>query len=876
MNNILAHFRTSIWFRLLVMPCAWRKNRATLLLIYLIVLGYSTVSAQCPGATAPTVFSTWNWETTPYTANGDLTAAYCNTWHANIKTGAATVPKDMRAPWDIAVSPSINQIAHSRDYLKANGWQLVRFDFGGKGGVTVPYFMLYHRPTGVLRIYAYLASMEGLTGSVMTISHASTNQTSSQHSTATLSTTNTLLKAPDKYFTGSATDYAQEQMSYVCFVGSKENWTMGQFTLALDPKVDDPAYELNSYQVQIFGLVQSTVELNGSFEFQTTQAGKDFAYGGPAITPTASTVAGAASDAQDYAVKAQKFLGNLATVSEKIGDLNKKAAAFGKVPVTSSVGKGLQSVAKIVEASSTSGILKKVSEIAGGLGSLAPAFGIVGTVIGFFTDDAASKSAFVPTVSKGTITLNGTITTRRALHTFQLLTPSTPHYKRSSGTTTTPSELRSQLPYVDCPTGIFNIRNTPILESASFRQIITERTASSFPPGAGYPAGDIEVISYRLKNDVQPVVNVSSGLEIVSVNYAIAQKVPLSLFKQAYQERQTAFDLYRTYSYLYGRVATGEALIMPYDPGKASDGSDAQVIVQTPFASCYNGVFPFAALPEYGKPYLRVIAILHQIGTPVDSSPVYYAQDYEVDTTPTTETIPTLSFALNSPPFFYVKYGSSYPAPATPSPSARSPYATDLTKTGTLTYDDVTAGKSGEVVYGDLLFDANSSVSIGGGQGAAPVFLWATQSIGITGSFAAPSGVSLAITTDIQPLLASSQQCLTKPQYGQVNLPCTPNDYALRISASPEAPVSAEEMTTLSLAPNPASNSTLVQLDVAEGECIQQVVLMNVQGQVLWQKEYECTRKLKEAIPLSKLALGIYVVRVTSSAHTYSSKLSVQ
>lgn len=881
MRNLLALSATGSRHRLPARLRAWLPGSGKLLLLGVAaILRASSAAAQCPGATTPTNFASWDWETPAYDASGNLNGTYCNTWHANIGTGGVTAPKDMRAPWDIAGTPSIDLIAKTGDYKKANGWQLVRFDFGGKGSVPVPYFMLYHRLTGVLRIYAYIANTAGYTGSVITLSHASANQGTSGHSTATLSTTNALLQAPDKYFSQSATTYSQEQMTYVGFIGSRENWTMAQFTMALDPRVNDVAYQLNGYQVQIFGLVQSDVKLAGSFEFETTQTTKDFSYGGPAVKPTPSKLASAGADAQDFAMTAQKYLGNLSTVSDKITDITTKAKKFADIKNTTGVVKELQGLSSSI---ATSGFLKTLGSVAGQLGALGGVFGLAGTVIGFFTDDATAKTAFVPTTSKGTISLTGTITTKSPLHTFGLLTPAARHYDNNTGSTVTPEPLRSQLPYNDCALGIFNIQNTPVVRYVRYDQWTTEKFSSyDRPPGSGEMRRLTSIKGYQLTNDVLPTVNANSGLEIVSVQMALAQKVKLSEFARPFYDThpdggwqlETTSGSWRDrwYNFLYGQVASGEAIILPYDPGTTEDASDAQVIYQTPFASCYNALYGFTAPESVGAPYLRIIAKLHVKGTPPDSAPVYYAQDYAVDLVPATSTWPSTTQPLNARPYFQVQYDGNYPRPA-------SVYAPNITKTGTLVYDDYTYGAEGEVAFSTLLFDANSAVSLRGGQNYRNIVFQASRSVGFAGSLAVPSGFSVAISTDPSPLYPPSYYTCSASQlqYNQTNIPCRQDGQALRTAqtVAPQAKVEAE-LATLALAPNPATGTTVAHLKVASPESIQQLEVVNVQGQVLWKKACDNGQEISEPISLSTFQPGVYIVRVTTSTGLYNSKLVVQ
>lgn len=853
----------------------------TIKFVYLLVL-YSacteTANAQvgCQNLSVPHTFSSWNWEETPYDASGNPRPAYCNTWAANIAGQSSLVPMD--APWVKPGGPGLVSVSGAEDYKKADGWELLRFDFGYQSPVPVPYFILYHKPTGVLRVYAYIVQ-RGLTGAVITLNHSTSDQTFSGYSIGSLGNTRDLVQAPDKYLTQSSSSLnGLEQTTYVCFLGGQANWTMAQFTMLLDPNWNNTKYNRNAYQIQIRGLIKSTVMLDGAIQFKTnTSEDKDFSFSGPAITPTKPSVNSNSSSAEDYDVtgKAQKFLGDLESIGTKIQDIGDKADKTAKaINATTGPLLDIQNVSNAVKKATANSTLSAITGIASQLGGI---FGLAGSIIGLFTSEGNSvKSAFIPTVSKGTITLKGTITTDAPLHTFFLLVPGGIHYDPNSNSTVAPENLRTQLPYYNCPLGIFNIANTPVLYRNNYQRTVTEYLWDYQDDGEGSEdSNDLRMFSsYMLAGTITPVINASSGLEINYVKIAIAQKIPASSVADRYfGVTYAGTDGLNTkgryvHNFLYSQIVNGVLEVYPYDPGKNGDGSDATIIVQTPFvdASCsastmlgFNIPTPTASNPVF----LRVIAELHKVGSPSNSAPVYFAQDYAVDFSDV-NTGSGYSH-LNNVPLFGIGYAYGYTPPS-------SFYSVDKQKTGNLTYNN---SNRSEIANQNLTFDSNAAITIQKTSNNLPVLFDAASSIGIDGSLDVDYDSEITISTSYKDKFPGAYDC--NDRSGSTSTIPTCTDYENRALRPAVLAVStATEETKLSVTPNPAISSALVQLSVPASECIQQIALQSVEGRLIWNQSLDCSHKLSFIIPVTGLSAGIYIVRVTTSNNVYASKMIVE
>ena len=859
-----------------------------LLLITAVMSAYVT-QAQCPNATVPSNFSTWNWEEQAFVNQANpssgLRSAYCNTWQANIGTGSQVSPYSMGSPWIRPGSVGTQAIALAGDYRKADGWELVRFDFGARGSVPVPYFILYNKKTGVLRIFAYIVNTNPLTGVVFTLLHSGNNSISG-HTAATRSLARPLIQAPDKYLSQDyAANASADQTSYVAFFSGSSSWTMGQFSMMLDPNINNSAFNLNSYQFQINGMIESQVTLDGAFQFKTGQfADSDFSFSGSKSAPTAIPN-GTDPSVKQIITNTEKFLGDISSITTKISDIRDNAKKLsGKITATDGP---LSDVKKQADKISTSGdALKSLGSVASNLGGI---LGLAGTFIGFLTDDGTTKPAFVPSYAKGTITMTGSIKTKTLLHSFFVLTPATSHSPSGSTLSTDPNapippDASTQLSYYNCPQGIFNISNTLALQKIDYQRVTLAYARFDQQAGEGYENTSNQYrksyTSYELLNNnynLKPIVNAESGLEIKSVKVAIAQKVLAkdieSPYSVDYSFAAPSYQEFRYHNFLYAQINSGLLEVYPYDAGKTSDGSDAQVIVQTPFieVSCLKSgasTLPFnIPTPGADRPvYLRLIAELHKIGTAVDSAPIYFAQDYAVDVVQSTNSY-TVEQHLNTLPPFHVYYPFSYDQPS-------NLYAPNLIKTGSLTY---TGGKISEISNRTLLFDQNSTVKIGSSYGT--IGFEAAESVGIAGTLEAPSGAQFSITTGFQSIATpGSYSCSSSGPYDRTqSLPCYYDTRAARIATTlaTTPPIGLNEQM-LTLSPNPASTSVLAELKMIGVDCIQQVDLITVDGRTLWHNSYNCMHDLSVEIPLRNLPTGIYIVRVTTSSKVYTSKLAVE
>ncbi len=123
------------------------------LFLFLLLIVTHTSPAQvryCPDTTqSPYICETvaWNWEVTLSDSN------YCDMWYG--KLNSFPYLARLGSPFVVPSSGNLYQISIAQDYTRAKGWELITRDFGCLQNISNPYFILYHRSRGLVRIYLY-------------------------------------------------------------------------------------------------------------------------------------------------------------------------------------------------------------------------------------------------------------------------------------------------------------------------------------------------------------------------------------------------------------------------------------------------------------------------------------------------------------------------------------------------------------------------------------------------------------------------------------------------------------------------------------------------------------------------------------------------
>lgn len=601
--------------------------RNTLYLLLTLVLvtvcpTYAQAPAPCAAPTLaqmPQNFTDWHWEL------GPSDPEYCRMWIINRSNASPNLLK-VDAPWVAAQggpgSP-FYAMQQSMDYTPAKGWVLIKRDFGSRTALQLPYFVLYNKYMGVLRAFFYVDATAGTYSTGVLVTLESTNSPSGR-SSAVMAPCNALIPAPDKYLQNATG--AAETMTYVTKLSGQSSWVMGEFNMGFDPNAGNASYQSSALSFTVHGIVENTVALSGALDWKTI---KDDGYGFGGKKPT---VVDPAAGPKKFLASNQKLLSKVsAQDAEKfLQSVNDEAANIAFQARSHSVTENAAlDVFALTKAGATlPSFLNKVLKIANGASQ---AFGVIGSVFGMLFPSEVGGASVVPTVSKGTISLNGTITTQYPLGAPNIQTPGTQH----------PNDPTTQ-PYYDCPLGVFAIKNTPVLKAIRHMGVNDLGLRTYY-------------VSYEVANDLIASYNKSAGLKLMSVQAAL-----VSEHTEALPVLAPPIDTYDPSQTFSRHTYTLDSPLVEnqFDAGFVKlvsyDAASRHSTYQTDFVDL--GSFKGMALTTYGdswnyqqpygipgrernlrylqfeddKVYVRVKAVLQVENNP-NIAPIYFVQDYAVD-----------------------------------------------------------------------------------------------------------------------------------------------------------------------------------------------------------------------------------------------------
>ncbi|TGE20608.1 T9SS type A sorting domain-containing protein [Hymenobacter aquaticus] len=825
-----------------------RQQRALGLGAALLLLGglpAAQAQTQQPATciTTPDVVSgqpNWNWEVDLYDPN------YRKTWSAYTYSSAVGSNSSvvMGAPWNTNSTEQLAQIAATRDYTKAKGWQLLRVNFGCAAAEEHPWFVLYNKYTGVIRVYIWLNNVNNMNQGAM----ISLKQ-SGFRITALGSNANVLRRAPDSYLTTSPnpdTDY----VSVLVTTAGSVKWASADFQTTLDPNVGNSAYTGSELVFQIHAIQKSTVDLAGQFKFTTEEATPALA-GAPTPTPNVARGSTFVADSKKVIANvnsglkgAQKVLGQINSGALEVKKFVAKGAstdATGRPNLKQYVLDLATTVADLTtppngnaSGSAIQSILKKALKVGSGVASAIPALSFLGPVLGIMfpsDDETAAKSIpFTPTISTGEMSLKGTIETITSQNTLRIQTPGTVHN----------DAVRPTLPYYNCPLGVFNISNTPVLLKSAPRTVLLER---------GYYdeyddwnrqwyqqpfTTNMDLVVYKLNNDLNPVFNASAGVTPLSVQGALVfrrHNRPSDSRNGDYGTAATDLlaDPYTYYDYAMNTHVTSSSnpMLQQFEAGNLTVNTmnASSIEFQTPFVNvnCLKGVT--AQVPADVSVFVRVRAMFTRNDAPSEP-PIVLVYDYAVQETPNANVTHAYPVAGSATDYWPVSQpGSGYQ----------------------------TLG-----IYGDEF----SPLVFGTAAGSAGnnLVVRAGNSIEVEGTVHIPAGSTMAFTTEFQPVS------------------CTTNSLAASVSGTgceayaqtwwrPEKVLAAAQPETaptrLEVFPNPTRGAFSVEPHVAAGETVH-LTVHNLLGQQLYAQDYVYQG---HALLVTHAALptGMYVVKVSSA-----------
>jgi hypothetical protein len=762
-------------------------------------------------------FPRWNWEVSPVVAGNAVNPEYCKTWATRRLNDGRSDALVINAPWVGSSSSNgvLLRISNDQDYTRAKGWELLRMDLGGVTAVVMPHFILYNKYTGIIRTFFYLDNSAGTytNGAFVTMSHSAANR---GNSSGILAHANKSLLTPEKYL--SSTDNDEEIITYSTKLTSQNGgWIVADFPAGYDPNSANSRYSSGALEFAVHGVTRSDIVIDGDISFTTDKqdgygiAGKksavvkeDPAKGVKTFLATGQKVLGVVDKVSAFA---DKFAKNSLETSRNTSTISSQASDIAAKNATTAAAKGPS-------------VFKNILNTAAGFNA---AFGVIGSVVGLLWPDtnAPAAPAFTPTVSNGSISLTGSITTTYPLFSLSMRVPGTPH----------PSDGSTQ-PYYDCALGIFTIKNTPILATA--------KTLDQWN-------------SYQVSNDLVATYNEAAGLTLQSVQAAIVVKQSRSVVYADQMMKQ--------------QIAAGEIIIVAAD--------DSTVTYQTPFiglgdfkyeavttATIFDGSPTYATRPASARISIRIAAMLQRKKALDGAAPILYVQDYAPQI--------TTSGGVTNPR--YLKYASTYEPIFTNLASSLvgyDPYSYSTTYyMNSSTYNSPLVISSAQSIssYGTTVIDhPNNGTS----------YLLSNTGIQLeSGSnFSVTPGTEVVISTSLQAWKDVKKPAITESNGTQQ---CAYNTVAFRMAApaSPD-PTTPESIPVEALAiyPNPTHGQFSVTTNDLSGGTL---TIYDAVGKVVERIAVAPLNSHTYQVNLAGRGVGFYVVRLETATATTSKKLLVE
>lgn len=853
------------------------RRKANLLSILLVCgffferVGQVAAQPNCASFTGPSIvnFADWDWTIATNDPN------YCATWA--IQTSNSTSKFVVGAPWFSAINGALNRIYLDQDYTKAKGWELLRMNMGGRAPIATPYFILYNKYRGIIRTFFYIDNAGFYpNGLSITMSHTSSN---GSYSSGILALSQPLVQSQDYYLQNRNNNH--EIISYVPRFTSQRGWVFADFQAGFDSYAGNAQYSSSSLEFNVLAITTSSIHLAGALNFKTEQQVQEGGYGiGGAATSVGS------SGLNNFLANGQKILTAASSDDlSKLGNLFKakadKTVATVPIPVTQAQHGALSNA--VSSSGSSTGVFKTVVGLAGALG---PWVGLIGSVVGaLWPDDnpaAPAAAPFYPTVSTGTLSLKGSISTTAPKTSFTMQIPGGQHFfPNNSGNTGTQTDGGNQ-PYYDCPLGLFNIKNTPVLAMKNF----TVLDDAYSPNTDGWVAATYSYTaytSYLVTNDIIPVYNAAAGLKLESVQASIVAEEKTADFKtNKYNSNLNQYVLNRVQEEVY----SGEVEVVA--------ANDSIVTYATPFINIENFKNEAITTGAGDKVYVRVKAVLTRADAPLGTPPIYFVQDYALQTTTTVAaTNPLYSLIQNTddgsyysqyPPFTNYISATSFPG-ASPAPSTVAPPTATFPNPSL----EITAGR----YTTPIILSAGSTISAGnpahtsfGGNvtldhptTSTPSALLSNQSIELGAGFSVVSGTNFIAATPIHAWKQGGQ-VLTEAFGGpcSYNSNTSHNPVAYRASHSSAPTGTGSAMTTvdnLTVSPNPTDGMVTITTSIA-GQTAATVVVSDYMGQEIERLTSIPAGLSSQRINLAGKTSGMYLIRLITKDKTTTQKVILQ
>lgn len=411
--------------------------------------------------------NTWDW-TDPI----NYTYAYIQ--------GIGKIPISCPFTTESSANKDLSFIIQSKDYLKPQGWVLLDKVFGNEAQyaeTTYPYFILYNKYRGIIRLFVFNRSNFQNQKALISLKYFSPNKS------GLLTYSNEYPLPASVYLKNDKTDNA---MNYVDDYYTS-SWFVTDFPVAFDKNVNKN--ENYTLEFKVYSDITSILDMAGVFKFETKSRGMLGA------KDNSSSV----KDFSGKVISKMNEINKMADGLKKVNDaVKKKDGGSGSEKLKDNLQKSENSIIN----GSFANTLKDVQSIVSGINGVA---GFAISVFDFFNGKSNSSAPtsvqLMPTVSEGTMQMNGTISTQVNAARYVLQQSGTNH-KNNDG-----SINIDGLPFYDEPLGIFCLEEMPKLEYIHYR--------TNYESLSG--VNKTTVYSCILfKDDIKIGVNKASGLEYVS------------------------------------------------------------------------------------------------------------------------------------------------------------------------------------------------------------------------------------------------------------------------------------------------------------------------------------------------------------------------
>jgi len=764
----------------------------------------------------------WNWELPSSDPN------YCTMWYARTdNSGNETV---MGSPFVTGTTNKLEAISLAADYTHAKGWELLRRDFGCTHVTAYPYFVLYNRYTGLMRVFVYQPAPPAPQYTGITVQVEPTTTTYP----ATTATADQIQTAPDKYLNSNSSSGFGKIVECVSEPAGSSRWSVAEFDPGFDPNIYSAIYSTAGLKFTIYGITTYALQakINGT---TVTGNASNLSMAPKSVTTNPGGSTSILADSSKFTTWGKDINDLRTSINSTVtGIASALDTADPKGPNGS-----IQQIAARASAitSDPNSFSAYVGDFAGILSDLGGVFKAAGALISLFSGSSAKASS--PTFTNYNLTLTGSLTAQNVEETFILRVPGTDPGGGDNAT------------YYQCPLGIFNLNATPEADTVVYTRPYVANPNSEDVTQIAYAA-------YKFTNNIPVTWADGAGLDLVSVQAAIMiQILPGSNGNASYNPLQQGqqmigappLQFYIT-NFVLPDIEAGRLQFALYDTS-----AKHLHLLQTPYVNleCLPGMS--VNVPNTSKVFLRVKAVLKQKSDA--SSPIAYVQDYAIKCNqgtlayPMRQTLNGYSGAMSTPPPYanYTQMPSYIPDRTFTNYNFNSPQTVEAD-------NSITLGSSVGIFGQNVVMEAGNAVYLNQGFTTLPgsSFVAMVDNFGAT-----PPSCGTLNKTAFEP----NSNCYNTTLYPQSQKPGP-------VTATPSTLTNID--SAINVYPNPASQQVLITGLDGLGHATFTVV--DLSGRTIYTVEKQDDSPTME-LNVTGLSNGVYFVQIKGTTRQLIRKIIV-